>query len=165
MPLQSPQPNKTPLQKSPDRATIYAPTPADSGNLRPAPQNSQSSTLRATASARQTTDATPTPAPTSKPNNSCKEKLTIKSSSSQSINYQTSHPSMCNLCADIGSLPTTKKATTPFRDSRSSDSHKGRRLFYCINNCLECLRLVHCQVSQNLAVHSDTLSIVLAHKL
>ena len=43
--------------------------------------------------------------------------------------------------------------------------NRRQPLFYCINNCLKCLGLVHCEVSQNLAVHSDTLCVVLTHKL
>ena len=42
---------------------------------------------------------------------------------------------------------------------------KWKRLFNCINDCLKCLWLVECKVSQNLTVKSDTLSVHLANKL
>ena len=40
-----------------------------------------------------------------------------------------------------------------------------RKLFNCINDCLKCLWLVECKVSQNLTVKSNTLSVHLANKL
>ena len=36
------------------------------------------------------------------------------------------------------------------------DADGRRLLFYCINYCFECLRLVHCQIGQNLAAVSYT---------
>ena len=41
----------------------------------------------------------------------------------------------------------------------------GTVLFNGVNYCLECLRLVHREVSQNLTVKLDTLRIYLTHKL
>ena len=41
----------------------------------------------------------------------------------------------------------------------------GHQLFYCVNNCLECLGLVHSEVSHNLTVEGDTLCVNLTHEL
>ena len=45
------------------------------------------------------------------------------------------------------------------------DADERRLLFYCINYCFECLRLVHCQIGQNLAVEDDALGVEFADKL
>ena len=45
------------------------------------------------------------------------------------------------------------------------DADGRRLLFYCINYCFECLRLVHCQIGQNLAVEDDALGVEFADKL
>ena len=60
----------------------------------------------------------------------------------------------------------TKKRRPPRRDSRLIlTAASGHQLFYCVNNCLECLGLVHSEVSHNLAVEGDTLRVNLTHKL
>ena len=56
-----------------------------------------------------------------------------------------------------------KKSPIPFGTGLSP--YIVRKLFNCINNCLECLWLVKSKVSQNLTVEGDTLNIHLANKL
>ena len=57
----------------------------------------------------------------------------------------------------------TKKGPIPFGTGPSP--YIVRKLFNCINDCLKCLWLVECKVSQNLTVKSDTLSVHLTNKL
>ena len=57
----------------------------------------------------------------------------------------------------------TKKGPVP--NGTGPSPYIVRKLFNCINDCLKCLWLVECKVSQNLTVKSDTLGIHLANKL
>ena len=52
---------------------------------------------------------------------------------------------------------------TPFVALFAHATESG--LFNCINNLLECLGVVHSQVSQNLTIQSDTCLVELTHKL
>ena len=61
------------------------------------------------------------------------------------------------------SLLIIKKGPIPFGTGPSP--YIVRKLFNCINDCLKCLWLVECKVSQNLTVKSDTLSVHLTNKL
>lgn len=55
-----------------------------------------------------------------------------------------------------------KKADT---EVSAATNLSDERLFNCLNYCLECLGLIHCQVGQNLAVQRDAFGVELADKL
>lgn len=64
--------------------------------------------------------------------------------------------------ASSGYISELKKADT---EVSAAINLSAERLFNCFNYCLECLRLVHCQVGHHLAVEDDSLGVEFADKL
>ena len=64
--------------------------------------------------------------------------------------------------ASSGYISELKKADT---EVSAAINLSAERLFNCFNYCLECLRLVHGQVGQHLAVEDDALGVEFADKL